>query len=113
MAEPKNTVDTIKFKGFTNKECEFYPCHKGVKREFNCLFCYCPLAFLECPGPYEVLFYDGVKRKDCSNCTLNHDGIQESWNFIQTWLQNPIPWSGLPADPKTTNKLRKRMSGTL
>ena len=29
---------------FQNKECEYFPCHKGVKEEdFNCLFCYCPL----------------------------------------------------------------------
>ena len=25
---------------FQNKECEYFPCHKGVKEEdFNCLFC--------------------------------------------------------------------------
>ncbi len=32
---------------FQNKECEYFPCHKGVKEEdFNCLFCYCPLYTL-------------------------------------------------------------------
>jgi len=114
MPEPKDTVTTSNFKGFTNTKCEFFPCHKDVEpSNFNCLYCYCPLAFLECPGPYEVLTYGGVKRKDCSKCTLPHDGIEKSWNFIQLWLDKPIPWSGLPADPKTANKLRKRHSGTL
>ena len=29
---------------FQNRECEYFPCHKGVREEeFNCLFCYCPL----------------------------------------------------------------------
>ncbi len=28
---------------FQNRECEYFPCHKGVREEeFNCLFCYCP-----------------------------------------------------------------------
>jgi len=27
---------------FSNKECEYFPCHKGADPEnFNCLFCYC------------------------------------------------------------------------
>lgn len=57
---------------FTNHECEYFPCHKGVDEErFNCLFCYCPLYALgpECGGNYMYL-QDGVK--DCSNCTLPH-----------------------------------------
>ena len=29
---------------FQNRECEYFPCHKGCgRRKFNCLFCYCPL----------------------------------------------------------------------
>ena len=29
---------------FQNRECEYFPCNKGVREEeFNCLFCYCPL----------------------------------------------------------------------
>ena len=97
MPEPKDITQTSHFKGFSNTSCEFYPCHTGLKREFNCLFCYCPLAWLQCPGPYEV-FTDakGLKRKDCSNCKLNHDGIEKSWNFIQRWLEKPEPWNGEP-----------------
>ena len=82
------------FKGFTNRECEFFPCHKGVKREdFNCLFCYCPLMNQQCPGPYKV-FTDkyGRVRKDCSDCALNHDGIDQSWRFIQMWASTAPIW---------------------
>lgn len=93
--QPKDTVTTDHFKGGPRRECEFFPCHTGIPDErFNCLFCYCPLAFLECPGPYTVLEYDGVKRKDCSACTLPHNGIHKSWNFIQHWMKDPKPWSG-------------------
>ena len=32
---------------FSNRECEYFPCHKGADPEnFNCLFCYCPLYAL-------------------------------------------------------------------
>lgn len=32
---------------FSNRECEYFPCHKGADPEnFNCLFCYCPLYVL-------------------------------------------------------------------
>lgn len=92
--EPKDTVKTFYFKGFTNEQCEFYPCHVNVKREFNCLYCYCPLIFLKCIGPYKV-FTDkhGNKRKDCSNCIFPHDGYKASWNFIQKSLKKIKSWS--------------------
>ena len=93
--QPKDQVSTIHFKGFTNEKCEFYKCHKGVKKEFNCLFCYCSLEFLKCPGPYKVfLDKNNIVRKDCSDCKLPHDGYEKSWNFIQKWLEKPIPWDG-------------------
>ena len=60
-------------KFFSNKNCEYFPCHKGVDEEkFNCLFCYCPLYALgkDCGGNY--LYLDnGVK--DCSDCDLPHN----------------------------------------
>lgn len=35
---------------FENKDCKYFPCHKGLA-DFNCLFCYCPMYRLEhCPG---------------------------------------------------------------
>lgn len=61
------------YKFFQNKECEYFPCHKGVKEEdFNCLFCYCPLYLLddECGGNFSFT-PDGIK--DCSNCVKFHN----------------------------------------
>ena len=86
--EAEFIVDTVNFKSFQNDKCEFFPCHKDVGPEFNCLFCYCPLVYLHCPGPYK-LFMDkwGNRRKDCSDCSLNHKGWKKSWNFIQHWLE--------------------------
>lgn len=92
--EPKDIVPTENYKGFTNKECEFFPCHNGIKNDFNCLFCYCPLAWLECPGNYEVIETSSVKRKDCMQCVLPHIGYKVSWNLMQHWLKDPKPWSG-------------------
>ena len=38
------------YKYFENKECKYYPCHKG-KQNINCMFCYCPFYEHEkCPG---------------------------------------------------------------
>lgn len=53
-----------------NKACKYFPCHKVSGTEyFNCLFCYCPLYFLEdCGGNKK--YYDGVK--DCSACLIPH-----------------------------------------
>ncbi|MFT4078354.1 cysteine-rich small domain-containing protein [Rhodomicrobium sp.] len=93
--EPKDTTTNEGFKGFTNEACPFLPCHKGVRGKFNCLFCYCPLIAYECPGPY-IVYTDatGMRRKDCSNCTLPHNGYRGSWNFIQKWLKKPEIWDG-------------------
>lgn len=58
---------------FQNRECEFFPCHKGADAEnFNCLFCYCPLYALGegCGGNFQYIA-GGVK--DCSNCLFPHN----------------------------------------
>ena len=42
---------------FQHKECEFFPCHKtDHPKDFNCLFCYCPLFALgkECKGNFRI-----------------------------------------------------------
>lgn len=98
--EPKDSTTNTAYMGFTNSACPFMPCHQGVEHEFNCLFCYCPLSALECPGPYKV-FVDihGVTRKDCSACTLPHNGYARAWNFIQRWLVRPKFWDGREQDP--------------
>ena len=57
---------------FQNRECEFFPCHKGADLEnFNCLFCYCPLYALgkKCGGNCSFT-ESGIK--DCSGCLVPH-----------------------------------------
>lgn len=68
------------FSFFTNKECEYYPCHKVSEgMEFNCLFCYCPLYALgrDCGGNF-TYHENGIK--DCSKCILPHK--RESYGYI-------------------------------
>jgi len=57
---------------FSNKECEYYPCHK-CEEDINCLFCYCPLYRLDnCPGNYEIIESNNRKLKSCLDCTFPH-----------------------------------------
>lgn len=58
------------FRFYTNKSCRYLPCHDVEDVEnFNCLFCYCPLYFLDdCGGNYKN--NHGIK--DCSNCLIPH-----------------------------------------
>lgn len=65
---------------FQNRECEYFPCHPGVKKEdFNCLFCYCPLYALgkNCGGAFT---YDDKGIKDCSRCLIPHR--RENYDYI-------------------------------
>ena len=56
------------YRWFTNRECEYYPCHEFA--EINCLFCFCPLYFNDgCGGEYTIL-KSGIK--DCSGCMIPH-----------------------------------------
>jgi Zn-finger protein len=91
---------------FENRACEHYPCHDI--EHINCLFCYCPLYDLKCPGNYKMIAEDGepcpcresgtviLRRcrkechskpliKDCSACTITHDP-KNSWKIIQKYL---------------------------
>jgi len=58
---------------FENRDCKYYPCHKGTD-EINCLFCYCPMYRLEsCPGnPSYKITGDGRQIKVCTECTFPH-----------------------------------------
>lgn len=70
-----------------NRQCEFFPCHKGVEEDvFNCLFCYCPLYALgaQCGG--DMVYTDGVK--DCSHCTRPHD--ENGYDFIMEHIGRVI-----------------------
>ena len=78
----------MSYKYFENKECEYFPCHKGANPDnFNCLFCYCPLYALgeECGGNTTYL-ENGVK--DCSNCTFPHN--KDNYNKIMEKLGKVI-----------------------
>lgn len=60
------------FTFFSNTGCKYFPCHNTKSPDdFNCLFCYCPLYFLEgdCGGNFS-LTEKGVK--DCSDCLIPH-----------------------------------------
>ena len=57
---------------FQNRDCESFPCHRGVpEEEFNCLFCYCPLYALgpRCGGGFT---YTDSGAKSCVNCDFPH-----------------------------------------
>lgn len=49
---------------FENKNCKYYPCHKGLK-EINCLFCFCPLFNTD-------KCFDISGNGNCKNCTFPH-----------------------------------------
>ena len=68
-------------KFFANHDCRYYPCHE-MEGELNCLFCYCPLYFLEeCGGDYT---YTKKGVKDCFGCLKIHE--EQSWEFVQRRL---------------------------
>lgn len=57
---------------FENRDCKYFPCHKGVA-ELNCLFCYCPLYPMDnCPGTPEYRERNGRRLKVCTNCVFPH-----------------------------------------
>ncbi len=56
---------------FANKDCQFYPCHT-CEEDINCLFCYCPLYTMDCPGNYEMIEKNGSRIKSCMNCIYPH-----------------------------------------
>lgn len=73
------------YKYFQNNKCEFYPCHKDVdSKDFNCLFCYCPLyLYKDCEGKYKIL---NNNIKDCSDCLIPHN--KNNYDYIIKKLIN-------------------------
>ena len=58
------------YRFYRNNACDYFPCHKvDNKEEFNCMFCYCPLYFLENCGGNHI---DNLGIKDCSSCLVPH-----------------------------------------
>jgi len=76
-------------KFFNNYECEYYPCHKNKKNdELNCLFCFCPLYYLKCPGNYKILSVGDKKIKDCMDCNFPH--IPDNYDKIMEIIKGGI-----------------------
>ena len=68
------------YRFFENKDCQYFPCHKGVEA-FNCMFCYCPLYAKEkCPGTPEYVERMGKRIKICDHCTFPHKA--ENYDII-------------------------------
>lgn len=56
---------------FRNAACKYFPCHEVEDDScFNCLFCFCPLYFLEDCGGTPRYTEDGIK--DCTPCVKPH-----------------------------------------
>ncbi len=71
------------YKFYQNLSCKYFPCH-SIKDEsdFNCLFCYCPLYFLEdCGGNFT--YFKNIK--DCSKCLFPH--YEKSYDLINKRIQ--------------------------
>ena len=80
-------------KFFANRECAYYPCHKG-NTEINCLFCYCPLYDTDCPGNYQMKEKDGRRIKSCVDCIFPH--VPENYDRVVELLRRR--WKGGQAE---------------
>ena len=80
------------YKYFKNKDCKYFPCHKGLSDEFNCLFCYCPMYSMpNCPGSKTYIEKNGKKIKVCTDCTFPHR--PENYDkIIQILIRNNNNW---------------------
>ncbi len=78
------------YKYFKNDKCEYFPCHKTDSEAFfNCMFCYCPLYFMDekCGGGF---YYTENDIKCCDKCLIPHkeDGYDYIMNKIRTYFDN-------------------------
>ena len=73
------------YKFFENRECKYFPCHKGLE-DFNCMFCYCPLySKKNCPGNPSFIQKGDREIKDCSNCIFPH--VPENYEKVLECLR--------------------------
>lgn len=85
-------AETKHYQFFQNRECEYFPCHKGVSdKDFNCLFCFCPLYALgkKCGGNFR---YNEKGCKVCEDCTFphraeNYDAISARYKEIMAVIR--------------------------
>ena len=83
---------------FTNRECEYFPCHKDADPEdFNCLFCYCPLYVLgdRCGGDF---YYRENGRKVCTRCTFPHK--RDNYDTIVSRCKEIVAIMAFQEDPE-------------
>ena len=81
---------------FQNRDCAYFPCHQGADpKNFNCLFCYCPLYALgdQCDGAFTYT-ENGIK--DCSRCLIphrgeNYDRIMEKMAQVLLLAKKDVP----------------------
>ena len=64
---------------FANKKCAYYPCHR-CETDLNCLFCFCPLYHMDCPGNYQMKEKNGIQIKSCVDCVFPH--IPENYDRV-------------------------------
>ena len=77
MIKEKDGEERYKF--FSHRDCEYFPCHKtSDDSSFNCLFRYCPLYTLgdRCGGHFTYI--KGIK--DCSKCLVPHG--RKAYDYI-------------------------------
>ncbi|MGF7143058.1 Zn-finger protein [Anaerotaenia torta] len=73
------------YRFFANRDCQYYPCHKGIQ-ELNCLFCYCPFYTWErCPGKPVYKEREGGRLKVCAGCDFPHH--PENYDKIIQYLK--------------------------
>ena len=54
-----------------NLQCEYFPCHKVSDiKNFNCLFCFCPLYHIDDCGGSFTYTKNGIK--NCQDCIIPH-----------------------------------------
>ncbi|MFO0754283.1 MAG: cysteine-rich small domain-containing protein [Thermodesulfovibrionales bacterium] len=67
----KTDKDTSEF--FSNHTCKYFPCHETDSKQFNCIFCYCPMYFVpNCLGRPRFITSNNKMVKDCSACDYPH-----------------------------------------
>ena len=71
-------------KFFANKDCSYYPCHR-IEGDMNCLFCFCPLYNLACPGNYTIIDKGDRKIKSCKNCNFPH--VPGNYDKVMEYLR--------------------------
>ena len=82
---------------FTNRDCKYYPCHKGLE-QINCLFCYCPLYWMkDCPGSPRFISKPQGYKKVCTDCTYPHR--PENYERITALLKERCFLSEEEVDP--------------